>query len=77
MIETTKVWLININNNTISRGFSELFIVFLISLVLSRQVQKGILKKKNEGRKNERELCRATEIIGMKESAKAGGRELP
>lgn len=50
--------------------------VFLISLVLSRQVQKGILKK-NEGRKNERELCRATEIIGMKESAKAGGRELP
>lgn len=33
--------------------------------------------KKNEGRKNERELCRATEIIVMKESAKAGGRELP
>lgn len=76
MIETTKVWLININNNTISRGFSELFIVFLISLVLSRQVQKGIFKQ-NEGRKNERELCRATEIIGMKESAKAEGRELP
>lgn len=36
---------------------------------------KRNLKKKE--RKNEIEICRATEIIGMKESAKAGGRELP
>lgn len=36
---------------------------------------KRNLKKKE--RKNEKEICRATEIIGMKESAKAGGRELP